>query len=104
MTNSAKDEGSNIRFDAVPGGTRFRVRVQPRASATELAGAWQQALRVRLAAPPVDGEANDALIRFLARRLDVPRSAIRLVAGHTGRTKTVQVDGLVPAAVAARLI
>jgi uncharacterized protein YggU (UPF0235/DUF167 family) len=51
----------------------------------------------------VDGAANDALLRFLAARLDVARSALTLVSGHTGRTKVVAVDGLPPEEVARRL-
>jgi uncharacterized protein (TIGR00251 family) len=61
------------------------------------------ALRVRLAAPPVDGAANEALTRFLAERLRVPRSAVRLVSGETSRTKLVDVDGLDPGELSARL-
>ncbi len=67
--------------------------MQPRASRTELAGEQGDLLRVRLTAPPVDGAANAALVRFLAERLGVPRSAVRVVAGQRGRTKVVEVDG-----------
>jgi uncharacterized protein (TIGR00251 family) len=52
------------------------------------------AIRVRLTAPPVEGAANEALVRFLALRLEVPRSAVELVSGLTGRTKLVAVAGL----------
>ena len=52
------------------------------------------ALRVRLAAPPVDGAANDALVDLLADELDVARRAIRIVSGGTSRSKLVQVDGV----------
>ena len=52
------------------------------------------AIRLRLRAPPVDGAANDALIRFLAAKLNVPRSAVKLVSGLTGRTKLVAVTGV----------
>ena len=68
--------------------------VQPRAPRTELAGVHGDALKVRLAAPPVDGAANEALIRFLADRLAVPRAAVRLEAGIAGRSKVVSVTGL----------
>jgi uncharacterized protein (TIGR00251 family) len=68
--------------------------VQPRASRTEVAGVLGDQLRVRLTAPPVDGAANEALVRFLAERLGVPRSAVRLVGGETGRSKVVAVDGI----------
>jgi uncharacterized protein len=70
------------------------VRVQPRASRTELAGRHGDALKVRISAPPVDGAANDALVRFLADRLGVPRSSVRLEAGATGRTKILAVAGI----------
>jgi uncharacterized protein len=52
------------------------------------------AIRVRLTAPPVDGAANEALIRFLAASLNVARSAVELVSGRTGRTKLVAVTGV----------
>jgi uncharacterized protein (TIGR00251 family) len=79
------------------------VRVQPRASRTELAGRHGDALKVRLAAPPVDGAANEALVRFLAERLDVSRSAVWLEAGAAGRTKIVAVTGIGIAAAMRRL-
>jgi uncharacterized protein YggU (UPF0235/DUF167 family) len=59
-----------------------------------VAGVTADAIRLRLRAPPVEGAANDALIRFLAASLDVPRSAVNLVSGHTGRTKLVAVTGV----------
>jgi uncharacterized protein (TIGR00251 family) len=92
-----------IHFEATAGGVRFRVRVQPRASLTELAGEWQGALRVRVAAPPVEGEANDELIRFLAKRLEIARSNIHVVSGKSGRTKLIQADGIDAALATARL-
>jgi uncharacterized protein (TIGR00251 family) len=58
------------------------------------------ALRVRLHAPPVDGAANDALVRFLADQLSVPRRVVRILAGTRSRTKTVEVDGVTSADVA----
>ena len=70
------------------------VRVTPRAGRDEIAG-WQgDELRVRLRAPPVDGRANEALLRLLASRLDVPPSSIELVSGATARVKRVRVEGL----------
>jgi uncharacterized protein len=70
------------------------VRLQPRASSNEIAGVLDGALRVRLQAPPVDGAANEALVAFLAGRLDVPRRVIRIVHGATGRNKTIEVEGV----------
>ena len=73
---------------------RFAVHVQPRAKRTEVAGMHGGAVKIRLAAPPVDGAANDALRRFLAERLCVPRAAVRVVAGAASRDKLIEVDGL----------
>lgn len=70
------------------------VHVVPRARATGVAGRHGDALKIRLAAPPVDGAANDELVRFLAEQLAVPRSAITITTGHTGRRKTIKVSGI----------
>lgn len=84
-------------------GTRIMVRVQPRASRSAIEG-WQgDTVRVRLAAPPVDGAANDALIELLAERLEVAKSRITIMRGHASRTKAVQVTGLSPETVLRRL-
>jgi uncharacterized protein (TIGR00251 family) len=74
----------------------FRVRVVPRASRSEIVGELDGALRVRLAAPPVDGLANDELIRTLARSLRVSRSAVEITTGHSSRVKNVKVTGAKP--------
>jgi len=81
----------------------FSVRVQPRAAQDALAGVRAGALLVRLQAPPVDGRANEALARFLARVLDVPTSAVALVRGASGRDKVVRIAGTDAATVRARL-
>ena len=78
---------------------RFRVRLQPRASRNEIAGAPDGVLRVRLQAPPVDGAANEALVDFLAERLAVPRRGVRIVTGATSRTKMIEVEGVSSSAV-----
>ncbi|HEV2291874.1 MAG TPA: DUF167 family protein [Gemmatimonadales bacterium] len=72
----------------------LRLYIQPRASRTEVVGLHGDAIKVRLAAPPVDGAANEELVRSLAEALDVPRGAVTLVAGASGRRKQVQVDGI----------
>ena len=79
----------------------FAVRVQPRASRDEIAGEWQDGLKIRLTAPPVDDRANDALRRFLAASLKVPLSAVRIAAGERSRTKRVEVRGVAAEAVRA---
>ena len=81
-------------IEAVGTGVRLKLRIHPRAASTELAGIYGDQLRVRLNAPPVDGAANVALVRFLAERLEVPRGAVRIVAGEKGRSKVVLVEGI----------
>lgn len=90
-----------VRADG--GGARLALRVQPRASRSEVVGPHGDALRVRLAAPPVDGAANEELVRLLAEKLQVARSAISISAGAAGRSKGVRIAGLAPAEVARRL-
>jgi uncharacterized protein (TIGR00251 family) len=86
-----------------PGGCTLTVRVVPRAGRTEVAGTRGDALLVRLAAPPVEGAANDALVAFLAARLGVPRRAVTLVSGARSREKRLAIDGVSAAEAARRL-
>jgi uncharacterized protein len=76
------------------GGVRIELLVTPRASRSELAGVAADRLRVRVAAPPVEGAANDELVRVLARALGVPRAAVEVVAGAASRRKTALVRGV----------
>jgi uncharacterized protein len=76
----------------VAGGIRIRLKVLPRASRTEVAGIPGNLVRIRLAAAPVDGAANDELLRYLAERLAVPKSAVHLVSGQTSRAKVETLD------------
>jgi hypothetical protein len=78
----------------------FSVRVVPRASRSEIVGEHDGALRVRLAAPPVEGAANDELVRLLARSLAVSRSAIEIRSGQTAKLKVIRVTGVTPSALA----
>ena len=73
---------------------RLSVRLTPRASREEIAGFEGETLRVRVTAPPVEGRANRALVRLLAKRLGLPRGAVRVVTGQTSRSKVVAIDGL----------
>lgn len=89
-------------------GVRLTVRVTPRASRNAIAGIVEQAdgrtaLAIRLAAPPVEGAANEALVGFLAAALAVPRKAVRIESGETARLKRVRIDGVSVETVAARL-
>ena len=74
-------------------GATFRVRVQPGASKNEIVGVGEDALRIRINAPPVQGKANKALIQFLAKQLAVKRSQVEILSGHTSRVKTIHVIG-----------
>ncbi|MBM0107251.1 DUF167 domain-containing protein [Steroidobacter sp. S1-65] len=82
---------------------RLNVYVQPRASKTAVVGMHDGCIKIRLAAPPVDGAANAALIEFVAEQLDVAKSRVRITAGLTSRRKTVEVDGVSAAQLAAAL-
>lgn len=90
-------------IEQVREGVRLAVRVQPRAARSEIAGLFGDRIRIRLAAPPVDGAANDALVRFLAGALGVPPRAVQIVAGLTSRSKTVIATGVSAEEAAARL-
>jgi uncharacterized protein (TIGR00251 family) len=70
------------------------LHIQPGAKRTECAGTHGEALKIRLAAPPVDGKANEALIAYLAKALAVPKSCVELIAGQSSRAKRVRVDGV----------
>jgi len=83
------------------GSVSFSVRVTSRASRDAIEGEYQAALKVRLAAPPIEDRANDALRRLLAARLNVPVSAVRIVGGEKSRNKRVSVAGVTRAQVAA---
>ena len=90
-------------IEPIAGAVRLRLRVQPRASRNEVAGRLGHELKIRLAAPPVDGAANDALVRFLAQALGVPRASVSIVAGGSSRSKVVEVRGVEERSVQARL-
>jgi uncharacterized protein (TIGR00251 family) len=80
------------------------VRVIPRSPRTRVDGMRGGAVLVRLAAPPVDGAANDALVAFLADMLNVPRRDITLVAGEKSRDKRIRIAGLDTATILTRLL
>jgi uncharacterized protein (TIGR00251 family) len=86
------------------GGAVLELLVQPRSSRSRVIGEHDGRLKIQLAAPPVDGEANDALLRFLAAALKVKRADVALLAGETGRRKRVRVAGVTAAAASAALL
>ncbi len=75
-------------------GVVLTLHIQPGAKRTECAGLHGEALKIRLAAPPVDGKANEALVAFLAKALGVPKSRVELVSGEASRAKRVRVAGV----------
>jgi len=80
------------------------IRLQPRASRDQVQGERDGAIAIQLKAPPVDGEANAALLRFVARQLGVARTRVELVRGTTGRSKWIRVQGCSAEAVKAALL
>jgi uncharacterized protein len=79
---------------ASPGGVLIEVLVVPRASRTKVVGIHEGRLKIQLSAPPVEGEANAALLKLLAERLRIRKAQATLIAGQSGRRKTVQILGV----------
>jgi uncharacterized protein (TIGR00251 family) len=85
-------------------GAILTVHIQPKASTTECVGIHGDALKIRVAAPPVDGAANEALIRFLAQALSLPLAAVVIESGTGGRHKRVRLRGVTAERVIARFM
>jgi hypothetical protein len=83
-----------VKIGDKDGKASFVVRVQPRASRDEIVGEYQDGLKIRLTAPPVDDRANESLRKLLATRLKVPLAAVRIASGERSRTKRVEVTGV----------
>jgi uncharacterized protein (TIGR00251 family) len=92
-----------IPIHDTPQGATFSVKVHPRAKKNGITGEVGEALKLALTAPPVEGKANEACIRFLSELLDVPRSSITIAAGETSRLKVIRVHGLTAAQIEQRL-
>jgi uncharacterized protein len=101
LWSAAEKRMISIRESA--GGVTFAVKVHPRAKKNAIAGQVGDALKVALNAPPVDGKANEACVRFLADILRVPRSSVTIAAGETSRNKLIRVTGVKVAQVGERL-
>jgi uncharacterized protein (TIGR00251 family) len=86
-----------------PDGAIIDIKVIPRAGRTQLAGTRDNAILIRLAAAPLEGAANDALIAYLSDLLDIPKRNVIIVAGDKSRTKRIKVLGLSAAAIRARM-
>ena len=82
-----------IEYSEERGALTFKVQVVPRASRNEIVGEHNGALRVRIAAPPVNGAANHELVRLLSRAFGLKRGAIEIISGQASKTKQVRVTG-----------
>jgi uncharacterized protein len=82
-----------IEFKEKDGAVTFRVKVQPRASRTEIVGEHNGAIKLRVAAPPVDDKANEECRRFLARLFGISPSSVEIVSGSSSREKLIGVRG-----------
>jgi uncharacterized protein len=83
-----------INLSEKTGAVIFSVRVVPRASKSEIVGELDGALKIRIAAPPVDGAANAELTKLLAKTFGVSKSAVEILAGQTSKTKQVKIANL----------
>jgi uncharacterized protein (TIGR00251 family) len=86
-------EPAVIRYFNHARGLTFAVRVVPRASFSKIVGEHDGALRVRIAAPPVEGAANRELVKVLARSFELPQNAVEIISGANSKTKTVRIRG-----------
>jgi uncharacterized protein (TIGR00251 family) len=82
---------------------RITVKIHPRARQTRITGRLGEAYKLDLAAPPVDGKANDACIRFFAEAAGVPQARVRIVLGLTSRTKVIEIEGVAQEALEGKL-
>ena len=85
-------------------GAIIEVRIQPGARRTEVAGMFDDMVRIRVAARPVEGAANKELVKFLARKLGVSKSRIEILSGHKSRVKRLGINGLEASAVISSLL
>jgi uncharacterized protein (TIGR00251 family) len=83
---------------------RITVKVHPRAKRTRIAGRHGDGWKLDLAAPPVDGKANEACIRFFAELAGVPQARVRIVLGLTSRTKVVEIEGVSQESLESKLV
>jgi uncharacterized protein (TIGR00251 family) len=77
---------------AIPGGVRLAVQIAPNAKKTEIVGAVEGVLKIKLHAQPIEGKANEALIRYIADMLHIPKSAVNITHGTSGRKKLIEIQ------------
>lgn len=98
LTRSSSSQNRYPFIEATPKGLYLRVRLQPRSSRNVIDGVQGSCLKLRLTAPPVEGEANKALVEFLSGLLHIKKSSIEIDSGLRSREKRVRIDGLTPEA------
>jgi uncharacterized protein (TIGR00251 family) len=92
-----------IAIHDTPAGATFQVKVHPRARKNAITGVIGDTLKVALTAPPVEGRANEACVKFLAEFLNVPRSSVTIAAGEVSRQKLIRIAGMQAAQVEEKL-
>jgi hypothetical protein len=92
-----------VKIQDVPGGCAFAIKVHPRGRKDAITGEVGDSMKLSLTAPPVDGKANEACIRFFAELLEVTRSSVTIAAGQNSRNKVIRVIGRTAEQVRARL-
>jgi uncharacterized protein (TIGR00251 family) len=99
-----RSDRSGAAITEANGAVRVSIFVQPRASRTEVVGEHGDAIKLRVAAPPVEGEANREVVRFLSKLLGIPLRSVELLSGETGRRKVVEVRGVTAEFVRSKLL
>jgi hypothetical protein len=94
--------GWNIKEDE--NGVSFCIRVQPKSSKNEILGIVGEEMKIKLTAPPVEGEANKECIKFLARELGISKSSIRIIGGERSRNKVLRITGITKKEIEDRLL
>ena len=94
---------ASIDIKEQDGSVIFEVRVVPRASRSEIVGAYNGAIKIKLTSPPVDGAANEELIGVLSKELDVAKTDIRIISGQMSRTKRIRVQETIASKIGAIL-
>lgn len=84
---------NNFKISRVDDGVKFQVKVQPNASKCEIAGIMDDAVKIRLDVPPIEGKANEKCVKFLSKLLDVPKTSISIISGDKSRSKLIFVKG-----------
>lgn len=95
---------SSWSVQEIDNGVQFKIKVQPRSANNQVCSVQGEALKIKLTAPPVDGAANEACLRFLAKKLGVPFSRLKILSGQTSQHKLIRVEGLSLEQVLARLL